>query len=264
VSSDPERLFTPAEREETAERIAGLLEEDKRIVAAVIVGSLARKPDRWSDVDLSAVVSDEADTEAVAADWVERLYEALPVVHHFETVFGETLVRGLLLECLLEVDLAFTPASHFEVWGPARLVFSRSNDVRAAVSAPVAWRPEAPDWQAQAGFAWHDVLHACTAVRRGRLWQATWYLERTRNRTLTLGSERRGFYAGFHDYVDDLPAEELEPLQASLVGSLAAEALLPAIEAATRAFLAELRRGDASLADRLEAPLLGFVRLTGS
>ena len=37
--------------------------------------------------------------------------------------------------------------------------------------------------------------------------------------------------------------------------------LLNAIEAATRAFLEELRRGDENLADRLEGPLLELVRM---
>jgi hypothetical protein len=47
---------------------------------------------------------------AITSDWVGYLYELLPVVHHFETAFGETLVRGFLLENLLELDLAFERA----------------------------------------------------------------------------------------------------------------------------------------------------------
>ena len=31
--------------------------------------------------------------------------DELPVLHHFATAFGETLVRGFLLENLLELDL---------------------------------------------------------------------------------------------------------------------------------------------------------------
>ena len=41
--------------------------------------------------------------------------------------------------------------------------------------------------------------------------------------------------------------------------SLDEASLLEAIEAGTRAFLVELRRGDADLADRLAEPLLAFV-----
>jgi hypothetical protein len=106
-------------------------------------------------------------------------------------------------------------------------------------------------------------LHACTAVRRGRPWQGLWYLERIRNRTLKLAQERRGFYADFFDYVDDLPVEELRALEDTLVFSLDPTSLLGAIEVATRAFLSELSHDEPALADRLEGPLLEFVRLRG-
>jgi predicted nucleotidyltransferase len=254
-------LYTPEEREEIAERVSRLLREDSRVEGIVVVGSLASQPDRWSDIDLEVVVADNADLAAVAADWVNRLYEVLPVLHHFETAFGDTLVRGLLLENLLEVDLAFTLHAHFEVWGPARLAFDRSGDVEAILEVPAKPDPSPPRGADEAGFAWHDVLHACTAVRRGRLWQALWYLQRIRNRTLGLAQERHGFYADFFDYVDDLPDEELALLEDTLVASLEPESLLAAIEVATRAFLVELRRAESALCDRLEGPLLEFVRL---
>jgi predicted nucleotidyltransferase len=256
-------LFTPEEREETTKQVSGLLRDDRRVDGIIVVGSLASRADRWSDIDLEIVVADNADLATVATEWVNRLYEVLPVLHHFETAFGDTLVRGFLLENLLEVDLAFTLRARFEVWGPARLVFDRWGRVEAILGAPVKPSPKPPSWRSEAGFAWHDVLHACTAVRRGRLWQALWYLQRIRNRTLGLAQERHGFYADFFDHADDLPIGELRPLEDTLVASLDPESLLRAIEVATRAFLVELRRGEPALCDRLEGPLLEFVRLRG-
>jgi hypothetical protein len=173
-------------------------------------------------------------------------------------------LRGFLLENLLELDLAFEQAERFSIWGPARVMFDRTGRVTDAVNAPAGDDLQASDWASEAGFAWHDVLHACTAVRRGRPWQGLWYMERIRNRTLRLAQERRGFYADFFDYVDDLPVEELAPLDDTLVASLAPESLLGAIEIATRAFIAELRHEEPALADRLEGPLLEFVRLRES
>jgi predicted nucleotidyltransferase len=257
-------LFTPEEREETARRVSRLLGSDVRIDGVVIVGSLAGQGDRWSDIDIEVIVADHEELPAVTADWVENLYELLPIVHHFEAAFGETLVRGFLLENLLELDLAFDQAEDFSIWGPARVIFDRTGRVADAANAPAQGDPHTPDRAGEAGYAWHDVLHACTAVRRGRPWQGLWYMERVRNRTLKLAQERRGFYADFFDYVDDLPVEELVPLEKSLVVSLAPESLLRAIEVATRAFLAELRHGESVLADRLEDPLLEFVRLRES
>jgi hypothetical protein len=182
-------------------------------------------------------------------------------VHHFERAFGGTLVRGFLLENLLELDLAFERAGRFSIWGPARVVFDRSGRVADAANALAQGEPESADRAGEAGFAWHDVLHACTAVRRGRSWQGVWYLERVRNRTLKLAQERRGYYAEFFDYVDDLPLEELRALEDTLVFSLDPASLLGAIEVATRAFLAELGHDEPALAERLEGPLLEFVRL---
>ena len=254
-------LFTPEEREETAGRVSRLLGNDSRIDGVVVVGSLAGQSDRWSDIDIEAVVRDDEDLAAVTADWVENLYEFLPVVHHFETAFGDTLVRGFLLENLLELDLAFEQARRFSIWGPARVVFDRSGRVTDAADAPAQDELRTSDRAGEAGFAWHDVLHACTAVRRGRPWQGLWYMERIRNRTLQLAQERRGFYADFFDYVDDLPVEELALLEDTLGVSLSSESLIGAIEVATRAFLAELRHGEPALANRLEDPLLEFVRL---
>jgi hypothetical protein len=72
---------------------------------------------------------------AITSDWVGYLYELLPVVHHFETAFGGTLVRGFLLENLLELDLAFERAGRFSIWGPARVVFDRSGRVVEAANA---------------------------------------------------------------------------------------------------------------------------------
>jgi predicted nucleotidyltransferase len=257
-------LFTPEERGHTAERVSRLLGDDNRIDGVAIVGSLARQGDRWSDIDIEVVVAGDEELPAVAGDWVGNLYEVLPVVHHFEAAFGETLLRGFLLENLLELDLAFEQAERFSIWGPARVVFDRSGRVTDAVNAPAGGDLQVSDRASEAGFAWHDVMHACTAVRRGRPWQGLWYMERIRNRTLKLAQERRGFYADFFDYVDDLPVEELAPLDDTLVASLAPESLLGAIEVATRAFLAELRHEEPALADRLEGPLLEFVRLRES
>ena len=111
-------LFTPEEREETARRVSRLLGSDDRIdgiVSIVIVGSLAGQGDRWSDIDIEVIVADDEELPAVTANWVANLYELLPVVHHFEAVFGDTLVRGFLLENLLELDLAFDQAEDFAI-----------------------------------------------------------------------------------------------------------------------------------------------------
>ena len=253
-------IFTASDRDATLARVLELLEADPRIEAAVITGSLGRdQADRWSDFDLDAVVADGAECEEVAAEWVEWLYRELPVAHHYETAFGTSLVRGFLLSNGLLADLGFTPSADFSVWAPVRVAFDRTGKATAAAAAMEPWSPT-PDWRGEAGFAFHDVLHACTAANRGRPWQALYYLQRVRTRTLALASERHGFESDEFRHVDDLPPSERDPLLATLVTELDRASLLRAIEIATRAFLAELERGDPSLEQRLSRPLSAFVR----
>lgn len=253
-------IFTPTDRDETLARVLTLLETDPRIEAAVLTGSLgAGRADRWSDMDVAGVVGGGESCEEVAADWVARIYRELPVAHHYETAFGTTLVRGFLLDSGLVVDLAFTPSGDFSVWAPVQVAFDRTGTASKAADSPESWSPT-PDWRTEAGFAWHDVLHGCVAANRGKPWQALYYLQRVRNRTLALASERHGFDADEFTHVDELPPNERDPLLATLVSDLERASLLYAIEVAARAFLDELRRGDPTLADRLAPPVLAFAQ----
>lgn len=253
-------IFVPSDREATLVRVLELLMADGRIEAAVITGSLGtQRADRWSDIDVASVVADAEDCERVAVDWIARIYRELPVAHHYRTAFGTTVVLGFLLQNGLEVDLAFTPSADFTVWGPVRVAFDRTGTATRAATAPESWSPT-PDWRGEAGFAWHDVLHACLAANRGKPWQALFFLQRVRNRTLSLASERHGSESDEFAHVDELPADERDPLLASLVSELDRGTLLEAIDAATHAFLEELRRGDPGLARRLAEPLRTFVQ----
>jgi predicted nucleotidyltransferase len=253
-------IFTPSDRDAALARVLELLEADRRVDAAVVTGSLgAGRADRWSDFDVAAVVADDESCEGVASDWVALMYRGWPVAHHYETSFGTTLVRGFLLVSGLVVDLGFTPSADFEVWALVRVAFDRTGAATKAAAAWQSWSPE-PDWRGQAGFAWHDVIHACAAANRKRHWQSLFYLQRIRNRTLTLASERHGHDADEFTRVDELPSQERDPLLGSLVAELDRSSLLTAIDVATRAFLDELRRGDPELADRLDPPLLAFVQ----
>jgi hypothetical protein len=252
-------IFTPAERDATLKRAVALLEGDPRIEAAVITGSTgAGRADRWSDIDLDAIVANGVDCEELTADWVKRTYEEFPVAHRYETAFGSTLVRGFLLTNALLLDMAFTPVADFSAWAPVRVVFDRRGAVTAAAEHPEPWSPT-PDWRADAGFAFHDVLHAWSAAQRGRRWQSLYFLQRVRNRTLALSSERLGHDSDEFRHVDDLPSGERDPLLASLVSDLDRDSLLDALDIATRAYLVELRRGDPDLADRLSEPLIALL-----
>ena len=252
-------MFSEADRDAALERMVALLSDDRRVEAAILTGSLGRgQGDRWSDVDLDAVVAADADVEAVTSDWEALVHREWPVAHHYATEFGSTRVRGFLLRNALLLDLAFTPISDLEVWAPVRILFDRTGGATGIAEAWAPWSPT-PDWRGEAGFAAHDVLHACTAANRGRLWQSVYFLQRIRNRTLSLASERHGFDSEDFTRVDDLPRDETQPLEATLVSSLDHDALVDAIDGATHAFLDELGRHDRALADRLAEPLVAII-----
>jgi hypothetical protein len=260
----PMALFSVSDRQAALERGVELLEADARVVAAVITGSIGSGgADRWSDFDLDAVLAEGVDAEPFAAEWDALAYREWPIAHHYATAFGSTIVRGYLLRNGLLADLAFTPIGDFSVWAPVRVAFDRSGGrVTAMADKPQPWSPT-PDWAGEAGFAAHDVQHAASAARRGRAWQALYFLGRIRNRTVALASERHGHDAEDAGHADDLPPDELEPLLPTLVASLDQATLLGATKAATRAFLTELRRGDPDLAERLAEPLLLLATADG-
>jgi predicted nucleotidyltransferase len=229
-------LYTPEERDRIARQLTELLTTDERIARAELSGSgVNGYADRWSDVDLTVTVGEGTDQQAVADDWIERVYDALPVVHHFAVSFGEEHVRGFLLENLLEIDIGFRPAAAAEGEWPG------------------------PDPASEAGFAWHDVLHAAVAVARGRPWRAQYYVGVVRWRTLALATDRLGLTFSEFKGVDDLPAELRAALADTLPRSLEPDELLRALRAAMDAFLDELRQTQPQLADRLAAPLAEFV-----
>ena len=99
-------------------------------------------------------------------------------------------------------------------------------------------------------------------MSRGRLWQALYFLQRIRTRTLSLVSERHGLDSDDFVHVDELPVDETRPMESALVASLSPDDLVPAIERASRVFLDELRRHDPALADRLDAPFSTLLEAT--
>lgn len=255
-------MFGDHERETALARALELLRADQRIEAVVLTGSLGRQAmDRWSDLDIAAVITAGEAAERVASEWVDLVYRQWPVVHHYENSFGPSLVRGFLLEDGLVLDFGFDPVEDFRVWAPVRVVFDRTGTATQAAAAPEVWTPT-PDWRGESGFAWHDVVHACSALARGKAWQSLYFIQRVRNRTLALACERCALDAQDFKHADELPAGERDPLLASLVGDLSTPSLLAAVEAATQTFLGELRRGDPELADKLSKPLLGYVEAT--
>ena len=249
-------MFTTADRDAVLGRAVQLLSEDDRVEAAVLTGSLGRgTADRWSDIDLDAVITAGTETATVAAAWEQLVYREWPVAHHYATEFGSTPSAAFLRDALL--DMAFTPIEEFAARAPVRVLFDRTLDHgdRLGLEGVVTYAR----CGRRSGVRRHDVLHACVAANRDRRWQSLYYLQRVRNRTLALASERHGWDSDDFTRVDDPPTDEIGALEDSLVATLDRNALLRAVDVTTGAFLTELGRHDRALADRLAEPLLDLI-----
>lgn len=238
-------------RDDVRSALLELARADARITGAAITGSAAAgRADGWSDVDLFFGVTDVAE---VLADFTSHLYAELGALHHFDLTAGPAVYRAFLLEELLEVDLGFTPAEEFRSIGgaPFRVVFGEAGAPSPAPDADVPLR---------AGLLWHHVLHARSAIERGRPWLAEYWISQARHQVLTLAAHRCGLDTAYAKGADSLPEAVQASLRAARVRDLDVAELDRALQAVTTAALTELRRHDAATADRLEHPLLTAAR----
>ena len=237
-------MFTPEERDALRVRLIERAREDDRITGAALTGSAARgEEDRWSDVDVFLGVS--GDLDQVMEDWTEDL----AAVHHWDLRAGEAVYRVFLLENGLQVDIAFTPESSFAARGPSfHVLFGEASE------APT---PAPPTFADVAGLGWLGVLHAYTRIKRGKPWEAAYWIAGIRDQTLALGCLRHGEKPAYARGVDRLPAAVTSPLEATFVHSLAADELRRALREARRCLINEIAETDGQLATRLECALPG-------
>ena len=173
-------VFTISQRDALREHVLRLADEDERIVAGAAVGSLAVDGgDRFSDLDLTFAVVDDAPVADVLDDWTERLAGELDAIHLTDLVRDPTTYRVFLLPDALQFDLSLTPAARFRAAGPRfRLLFGET-----AGDAELPPPPTAVDL-----FGWGVIcaLHSRSCIERARLWQAEHYIGAVRDHALSL------------------------------------------------------------------------------
>ncbi|HEY7792385.1 MAG TPA: hypothetical protein VIA10_00095 [Gaiellaceae bacterium] len=230
-------MFTVEQRDALRDRVLRLAEDDVRVVAGAAVGSLAvGAGDRFSDLDLTFAVSDDAALAHVLDDWTRTFAEELDAVHLFDLPRGSTVYRVFLLPDALQFDLSLTPAREFHPAGPRfRLLFGETAAGASAPSAPAAANL----------FGWGVVyaLHARACIERGRRWQAEHYVGAVRDHALSLACLREGVPAVQARGHDDLSAETLARFEATHVASLDPAVLRGALAAAVSALLHEAAEG---------------------
>jgi hypothetical protein len=180
-------VFAPEERTRVRERVLALARADARISGGALTGSaVVGAEDRWSDIDFSFGVVDDADPAAVLGD-LTRLLEG-------------------------ELDVAVTAAAEFGARGPNfRLLFGESVEHPPAAPTPL---------DELIGLGWLCALDARNAIERGKLWQAEYRISGLRDQALALACLRFGEPTAYARGVDRLPREVLAPYEQSLVRSL--------------------------------------------
>ena len=247
-------MFTVEQRDALRERVRRLAEEDERVVAGALVGSLAvDAADRFSDVDLTFGIADDVRVADVLDDWTRTLIDELDAVRLADLERGPTTYRVFLLPDALQLDLSMTPAAGFRPAGPRfRLLFGET-----AADEPEVLTPPVPSdlfisTPAVAGdvFGWGVIyaLHARACIERGRLWQAEHYVGAVRDHALSLACLRQGLPVQARGY-DDLPAETLGHFDDAHVGAIEPEALRAALAASALALMREGAEARLSRAD---------------
>src|SRR5262249_31198585 len=152
---------------------------DRRISGAAITGSAAGdREDEWSDIDLAFGIQNEAQFQAVLADWTAHMYDEHTAIHHVDVTSGAWIYRVFLLSNTLQVDLAFVSASGFGALAPTfRLVQGEAQEARHVPP------PQPADI---IGLAWLYALHARSSLARHRLWQAEYMISGIRTQALAL------------------------------------------------------------------------------
>jgi hypothetical protein len=236
-------MFTVEERDALRERVLGLAEEDERVTAGAVVGSLAdESADRFSDVDLTFGISDGARVADVLEDWTRTLIEERDAVPLVDLERGPTTYRVFLLPDTLQLDISMTPAARFRPAGPRfRLLFGETAN-RSDPTPPVAGDLFIASRSVPADiFGWGVIyaLHTRGCIERGRLWQAEHYIGAVRDHALALACIREGLPPAQARAFDDLSTETRARFESTHVGSLEPAALRSALAASVLALTRE-------------------------
>jgi hypothetical protein len=216
-------------------------QEDDRVVAVAVVGSLAVDAgDRYSDVDLTFAVADHVPVADVLEDWTRTLVEGSDAVRLVDLERGATTYRVFLLPDGLQLDLSMTPAARFRPAGPRfRLEYGETaqGDPEAMTGSLFISTPAV----AEDVFGWGVIyaLHARACIERGRVWQAEHYVGAVRDHALSLACLREGVIAVQARGYDDLSVETRARFDEAHVGGLEPGALRRALAASIGELLRE-------------------------
>jgi hypothetical protein len=240
--------FTPEDREHLRNHVLSLAQSDPRITGGALVGSGAHDAlDRWSDLDMTFGVVSGVEPSTVLTDHTERLASELDIVTHFDVHRGRAIYRVILFANGLELDLSVAPQDEFGQLGPSfRLLFGE------AIERPDLPTPSPRD---AVGWGWHHILHANSAIHRGRCWQAVFWINGLRDHVLTLVLMRHGLPAAQARGAHELSVGEAARFDDTLARSIAPDELSRALQVLAAIYIDEVSMLDRDLAEGIVGAL---------
>lgn len=176
---------------------------------------------------------------------------------HVPKVWGNSAFRcskrlldlsSILLSNTLQVDIAFAPQEHFGARAPTfKLVFGESGG---------ATQVKPTNFEVYAGWCWLYALHIRSSIKRGKVWQAEYFVGAMRNHLISLVCRRYKLPEKEGRGVDGLPREELLNLEPTLIKSVDLSELQRAFGELTKLYLNEVGRIDKGLRQSIEPVLI--------
>jgi len=235
-------VFTVEQRDALRQHVIRLGEEDERVVAGALVGSLAGGTgDRFSDIDLTFGVADGIPILDVLDDWTRALTNDLAAVHLVDLERDPAVYRVFLFPDALQLDLSMRPSSEFRPGGPRFALLFGETAPDSSVPPETGTLFISTPATAEEMFGWGVIyaLHARACIERGRVWQAEHYVGTVRDLALSLACLREGVTVAQARGYDDLSPEARASLDGAHIGSVAPDALRHALAASVRALMQE-------------------------
>jgi predicted nucleotidyltransferase len=233
---DIQELQLPDNHQDIASRFLAACQADDRIVAAFLGGSYARnEADRFSDLDLFFVTTDEAyeDFLVEKESFIRRLGEPI-----FLEDFGVPHGYCFIFSNTTEGEFWFGCESNFKdiYSGPYKVLFDKKNIlVGEAFPTHIADQTRQLELlHRQIDWFWHELSHFIKAMGRKQLWFAYGQIEAMRRICVILARLKHNFSDAYVEADEPyfkieqaLPIEELSPLQTTFC-SMEYEAMLQA------------------------------------
>jgi len=239
-------FFQDKDRIEILNYILEVGKNDPHVIGAALVGSYAiNKQDVWSDIDISFGIKEIVKPKIILDKWTNLVKAQFEIIHYFDIASALGIYRVILFSNGIELDLSAIPQSEF---GPKaskfKLLFG---------SAKEKFEIPKPSIEKIYGLSWHHVLHANSALKRNKLWQAQFWLDKLREHIFTLKCLRNNVSCQHGRGIDLLDEDELKNMEKTLVKKIKSTEIKHALKYSARFLCDEIAHTNIKLSKNLSS-----------